>query len=372
MNRKILITGGAILIVAAGYVLSSIMGKSGEEDQGKPKYDTSKFVLTDTVKYASHKTEITAYGTVKPKRKIMIFSEVPGIMLEASREFKTGNSFSKGDTLIKIDDREITNNLRSMKSDLITSITNLLPDLKTDYPGSYAKWKKYLEQIELEGDLGEMPKIKDDKEKYFLANRGILKLYYNIKNTEIKKQKHSIVAPFSGTVTESNADPGTLINVGQRLGAFSNQNSYELELSVNKNDLEFIGKGYKANISSETSGRTYSGKIIRISDYIDPNTQSILAYAAIYGNGLKEGMYMRADIRGDVLDSAYRLPRKAVINNQFIFTIEDSVLSRDEIEIIKFSSEHVYITGPEENTVVVVQPLVDPQLGMKVKPVKEN
>lgn len=371
MNRKILITGGAILIVAAGYVLSSIMG-SPEEEKGKPEYDTSKYVMTDTVDYQSHKTEITAYGTVKPRRKIMIFSEVPGIMLETSKEFKTGNKFLRGDTLIKIDDREIKNNLGSLKSDLITSITNLLPDLKTDYTGSYDKWKKYLEEIELEGDLNEMPKIKNDKEKYFLANRGILKLYYNIKNTEIKKQKHSIVAPFSGTVTESNVDSGTLINVGQRLGAFSNQNNYELELSVNKEDLDFIGSGYEIDISSGTSGKTFSGKITRISDYIDPNTQSVLAYSSIYGDDLKEGMYMKADISGNILDSAFKLPRKSVINNQFVFTIEDSVLSREEINILKFSSDHVYITGPEENTVVVVQPLVDPQLGMKVKPVKEN
>lgn len=372
MLRKVLIIAAAVVIVLTGFLITRMMGTGKEESQTEKNFDAARYVFTDTVKYSTYPAIVNAYGTVKAKNKIAVFSEVQGIMLETNKEFETGNYFSKGEVLIKIDDREIDLQILSAKSDLITAITNLLPDLKTDYEESYQNWKNYLDNFELNEKIRPIPDFASNKEKYFLSNRGILKLYYNIQNLELRKEKHTIYAPFSGTVIESNVNYGSLINMGQRLGTFAQTNNYEAELTVIQDDIPFISIGNNVKLYSKTGDAEWEGRIIRIGDYIDPSTQSVKVFASVSGSKLKDGLYMNAEIRGADIPGAFRLPRKALYNNDFIYIIRDSVLDKTNVNVLKLSDEYVYINGIDSNQTVVKQALVSPEIGMKVKPISNE
>lgn len=372
MLRKILIIALALIIVLGAFAISSMMGTGEEEEAKKKDFDVAKFVFADTVEYSQYPAIVNAYGTVEAKNKISVFAEVPGIMLESKKEFEVGNYFSKGETLLKLDDREITLQILSAKSDLITAITNLLPDLKSDYQSSFDNWKNYLDNFELEGKIKEIPDFANDKEKYFLSNRGVLKLFYNIKNLELRKDKYTIRAPFNGTVTESFINYGTLVSPGQRLGTFSEKNNFEVRLSVIQNDLPYINVGNKVRFYSKTSDLEWFGTITRISDYIDPATQSVMAYANISGERLKDGLYVNAEITGTQLEQVFRIPRKSLYNNSFVYLIRDSVLDASDVNVKKLSDDYAYINGLDSNLVIVKQALVTPELGMKVKPIKNG
>lgn len=367
MKRKIIIISSALLIVILGIALSNMMKPDEETESKKKNFQVTKYFKTDLVKYNTYDAIIEAYGTVKSKNKINVFSEVPGIMLKTTKKFDEGIRFSKGETLVKIDDRDISLQILSAKTDLLTAITNLLPDLSADYPDSYEKWKTYLDKFDLNAKINDLPEISDSKEKYFLANRGILKIFYNIKNLELRKEKHNIIAPFTGSVTESLVDPGTMINVGQRLGQFYGTGNYEVEMSVLKNDIPFIGIGNKVKLYSKSSEDEWTGYITRINENINPNTQTLKVFATINGNNLKDGMYLNTEIFGSKIPNSYRLPRKALYNNEFVYTINDSILDKEFVNILKLSDEYAFINGIDSNTTIVTQNIVKPEIGMKVK-----
>ncbi len=372
MIRKVFIIAVALIIIISGFIIILIMGTGKEQSPAKKNFDAARYVFTDTVKYSKYPAIINAYGTVRAKNKIAVFSEVQGIMQKTSKKFETGRFFSKGETLIKIDDREIDLQILSAKSDLITAITNLLPDLKTDYKSSFENWKNYLNDFELTEKIQPIPDFSNDKEKYFLSNRGILKLFYNIQNLELRKEKHTIYAPFNGSVTESNVNYGSLINMGQRLGAFSQTDNYEAELTVIQDDIPFIGIGDDVLLYARNTEEKWKGKIIRIGDYIDPATQSVKVYASISGAGLKDGLYLNAEITGSPLENAFRIPRKALYNSDYIYIIRDSVLDQSKVNVLKLSDEYAYINGPDSNMIIVNQALVSPELGMKVKSISRE
>jgi membrane fusion protein (multidrug efflux system) len=372
MLRKILISALALIIVLGAFAISSMMGTDEEIEQKKKDFNVVKYVFADTVEYSQYPAIVNAYGTVEPKNKISVFAEVPGIMLAGKKEFEVGNYFSKGETLLKLDDREITLQILSAKSDLITAITNLLPDLKSDYQASFNNWKNYLDNFELEGKIKDIPDFANDKEKYFLSNRGVLKLFYNIKNLELRKDKYTIAAPFDGAVTESLVNYGTLVSPGQRLGTFSGKNNFEVRLSILQNDIPFINIGNKVRFFSKTTDLEWFGTITRISDYIDPATQSVTAFAVVSGNGLKDGLYVNAEITGSELEQVFRIPRKSLYNNNSVYLIRDSVLDDAGVNVKKLSDDYAYINGLDSGLVIVKQALVNPELGMKVKPIKNG
>jgi membrane fusion protein (multidrug efflux system) len=56
-----------------------------------------------------------------------------------------------------------------------------MPDLKIDYPESFAQWQEYLDRFELEQPIAAFPTPINKQEKYFIASRNLYNQYYSIK-----------------------------------------------------------------------------------------------------------------------------------------------------------------------------------------------
>ncbi len=362
----------ALAIIALAVVIMMVFSGMKKEPEVKEYIPPVKYAKTKGAKYENHNINVVAYGRLIAKDKIEVFSEVQGILDRTYPEFKIGNNFSKGSLLLKIDDRETVLNLKSQKSDFLNALTRLLPDMKNDFPSSYPKWEKYLAIFEIEGETEELPEPANSKEKYFIASRNLFKLYYTIKNLELRLSKHNIKAPFAGTVTMNMVEPGTLIRPGMKLGEFSGMGLYELELSVNRDEANYLRNGIMATVYEPESGNTWKGKITRISNSIDPATQTVKVFIQLSGNELKDGLYLRADIRGGEIDSAVRIPRRALINNKYVNIIRDTLLDRSEVIPILQSENEAYIRGVEPGTVLITEPLIDMPLGSVVKPLEDS
>jgi multidrug efflux pump subunit AcrA (membrane-fusion protein) len=371
MKRKLIIIGVGLAIIIAGYVLSQALAGMEENPPSMVEATDGKYAKSVRVEYGDYPTELTAYGRLKARDKIEIFSEVTGAVLRSDPEFEEGVYFAKGDAMLKIDAEESRLNLYSQKSDFLNILTSIMPDIKSDFPASYTAWKEYLEQYEIKEPIREIPEADSPKEKYFLASRMVYKTFYAIKNMELRLSKHIIRAPFDGYVTLSFAEPGALVRTGQKLGEFTATGVYELRLPVATDHAGFINPGNKVAAGAEGLPRTIEGRVVRINRSIDPNTQTVNIYARLSGQGLKDGMYMKTRISGARLDSVFRIPRHALINNNYIYIIRDSSLTREAIEVIRMGETAAYIRGLRPGATAVVEPLVGATPGIKVIPVFE-
>jgi multidrug efflux pump subunit AcrA (membrane-fusion protein) len=362
----------AVLIIALGFVLFKMFSGMKKKPEPTQTFKSIKYVRVDEVNYQDHIAEIVAFGKVKSFNRIEVYSEVAGIVLDNGQRFKVGNSFSSGQVMINVDDEEARLNLYSQKSDFLNVLTRMLPDIKADFPDAFQTWNKYLEDFNIEGAIKELPATRSSKEKYFLAARNIYKLYYAIKNIEVRLSKYKIKAPFAGVVTQSLIENGTSIRVGQKLGDFAGTNSFELELPISENEINYLSIGNSVEVINENNNKTWTGRIARVSEHIDASSQTINVYVSISGKDLYDGMYLKGVIKGRKIENAFKIPRKAIVNNEFIHTVKDSLLGRKQINILLQGETDAYINGINEGETVVVETLVNTALGTKIITIKNN
>lgn len=366
--------GKISILIAIVVIIAAIIGFRILKSQNKPatKHSSpqkSKLVKVNTIRYQDIQSEIAAFGRVNSRNKIEIFSEVSGILQMSNPEFKEGNFVRSGQILVKVDERDARLNLYSLRSDLLNILVNLLPDIKSDFSESFNDWKAYLDSFHIEKPTPTLPKIIDEKEKYFVANRNVYKAYYGIKKAELFLSKHLIRAPFDGIITNNLIETGALIRIGQKIGEFRGINDYELELSVNYQDAEFVSVGDITYISSGEHQGEWHGKVVRINPNIDPNSQTIKVFIQINGSDLQDGMYMKARLMGSIMKQIFKIPRKAIFDKNLIYCVHDSSLVVKSVDIIRVDGKFAYIRGIDSLQMVVVESLINVSKEQNITPV---
>ncbi|MEO1451582.1 MAG: HlyD family secretion protein [Bacteroidota bacterium] len=269
--------------------------------------------------------------------------------------------------MIKIDDREFGLTLRAQKSSLLNQITLMLPDMKTDYPTSFPAWEAYVAQFDPNKALAPLPKPQSEQERYYLSAKNIFNLFYSIEAQDVRQEKYLIKAPFSGKVSQSSITAGTLVRTGQKLGEFFNPYRYDLEAAVTLKDLNFVKVGSQVEMRSEDISGNWTGKVVRISDAIDPNTQTVKVFVRVGGQGLKEGMYLEGAIKGQALADVVELPRAIILGDSAVYAIQADTLHLMPIKPVKFSASTVLARGIPDDTELVGEALIGAFEGMKVE-----
>lgn len=222
-----------------------------------------------------------------------------------------------------------------------------------------------MSSFDIESNLKEFPKPSNDKEKYFLTIRKLYSQYYNIKNQEIRLSKFDIVAPFNGKVTMSSIEPGTLVRPNAKIGEFSGFGLYEVDFSIRAEDLKYIKIGTSVNVVHDEN--KYVGSVIRISDRIDPTTQSVNVFVQVNSSDLKDGMYVNGEVVGNKINNVYRLPREALIDNREVYIMEEGKLAKADIELVYVGKNYAYVRGIEVGKTVIVESLANIKLGTKLQ-----
>ncbi len=359
-------------ILGIGLIIGTFaLTKSMVADKEKPKQKQSietKIVEVYQAKNADIALSISANGILYAKDRIDLFSEVQGIFDKSPRPFKNGTYYKKGEPIITINSDELMSSIKVSRSSFQKLLVTILPDIQFDYASSFETWENYTSKINIDEAIQPLPDINDPQEKYFITSKGIIESYYNLKSMEVKLSKHTIYAPFDGSLTNTSATLGTLIRPGQKLGEFIKANSFELELQVDQNHINKIKKGDLVKIYQNDS-KFLSGKIVRFGNVIDPNTQSSSVYVSVSGRGLKEGMYMNASLASSTISDAIEIPRELLLNDNKIFIVKDSILESIIVQPVFENEKTVVVQGIPDEAILLSKMIPGMYNGLKVKPV---
>lgn len=348
MNKVLLRRLGVVLgagLLLGAVVLGNVMSSMKEAPPRRPSFQPAKVVDTMHVRNGVISTTLEVQGELVAYDKIDIFAEVSGTLAETERPFKVGSFFPKGSVLIEVDAEEAKLNLLSQKSNLLNAITQLMPDLKIDYPESFAHWKEYLDQYDVEKPLAAFPEPLNDQEKFFIAARNLHSQFYAIKSAEERLSKYVLYTPFSGVITQVNINPGALVRAGQQLGVLMNTGNYELEATVALSDLKYIQPGNPVQLLSEDIQGQWAGRVKRINDQVDPGTQTVKVFISVNGPNLREGMYLRGEIDASEIENAIAIPRDMLQNQQFVYVLQDSTLKLQEVSVVKLTEDRAIVRG---------------------------
>jgi multidrug efflux pump subunit AcrA (membrane-fusion protein) len=368
--RKLLTWFFIVLILAASIALMWVFSTMKPEPVFAHKSKMKRLVATQLVNYNKVNSSIEAPGRLVASQTVEIISEASGKILQGNIALKKGQGFNKGDLICKIYDKEQALSVKASKSRFLNSLANALPDVKFDYPDQYNGVLAFFESIEINKPLPDLPEIKDKSLKIFLASRDILNQYYTIKVAEERLRKYSIYAPFGGAIMDVYLQVGGIANIGTRIAKVIDTDLLELEVPVDLQDLPWISIGDKVEVLNETRTHTWQGTVARMSEFIDPTTQAASVFVQIKNsasNPVFAGMYMIARFNGRDVAGSMEIPRHAVFNQDEVFIVVDSALRKRKINIMKVNPNTLIFNGLEENTEIVVEPLINVREGTLVE-----
>lgn len=366
MNRKVTIVLGALIIVA-GVGIKKYMSAQADTPKRNPSGGKPS-VWVQEISNGFVPNSIAITGKLVAKNRVEVFAEVQGTVLRSTKIFKEGMAFSRGQRLLRIDSTEFHLGLLSTKSNFVNSLIQLSSDIKFDFPNEYERWMNYTNGIDIQQPLPELPHSENKKFNNFLIARNVSNQYYNIKSQEEKLSKFNLTAGFSGVLVEGNLQPGSMVRVGQKLGTFIETGKYELEASVNMNDAAFIKIGDSVNLVSEDIPGDWLGKVTRISEHIDQSTQTLKVFIDIDSKKLKEGMYLSGSIYSGGFENAVRIPRNLLIGTNQLYTVNDTTLNLQEVEVLSIGENEVVVAGIKDNTKILGQVFSTAYNGMVVNP----
>jgi RND family efflux transporter MFP subunit len=229
---------------------------------------------------------------------------------------------------------------------------------------------KFFNDVKINEPLPPLPQTDSEKEKVFLASRNILNDYYSIKSAEVRLSRYKIYAPFDGTFTAVFLEPGSVANPGTRIASMIRTDKLELEVPIRTDDAYWINVGDKVQVSTKDFRVSWTGKVVRKSSFMDPNTQTISVYVALSSKKdkpLYQGQFLRAEFASKTLDNSMEIPRNAVFSKDKVFTVEEGKLREHKIDVLKTNETTVLFTGLPEGIDLVVEPLVNARDGFNAE-----
>ncbi len=355
MKRKLISIGIAVLIIVLAFGVVKLMKGNARKEREKPE---RKVPLVEVVKprLGDVSFKVKATGKLQAVQRFNIVSEVNGQLSSQALQFKEGKAYRKGELMLSVNSKEYEMNLVAKKSDFITRITSVLADLKYDYPDAYQPWYDYVNSIDVEKALPQLPKPNSDKEKFYLVGKGLYSVYYNLKSMEERLSKYNIVAPYDGVLIRANVVQGEAVRSGSSLGTFINPHLFDLEVSYPLSLVKDIKKGTLADLYSSDLKQSWQGEVVRIGANIDAKTQSVKVFIRVKGSGLVEGMFLTAAVRQQAIKGALSISRKLIDNQNKVFLVKNGHLKLQKIEVLETQGDIAVVKGltPEDELMTTV------------------
>ena len=277
---------------------------------------------------------VSTTGSVYPSKEVSLSSEITGeyrlqMNPATGKRYALGDRVKAGAILIKLVDEEYVNDLR-------------VKSLEVDKEISELEYEKQQALYEKGGAT-----LRDLKN----AEITLINAEYDTESSRINLAKMSLVAPFSGVISElPYFTEGTRVPTNTEMVTIIDYEKLHLEANLPEKYFRNIERGYKVYVTSYTStSDTLLGSITQISPSIDAEARTFLSLVEVENNKqiLLPGMFVKADLVVNSADEVIVIPKDIIMSrnrNQIVYVVEQGV-----------ASERVITTGLQNATSVEVK-----------------
>ncbi len=318
---------------------------------------SAKTYPTEAATIADISQPIMLTGRVVPLQEATIATQVPGLVLPTGKILQEGTAYRKGEVILAIDDKNLRMNLRAARAEFASALVRLLPTLSLDHPQAYASYKAFADGIDPAKPLPALPTPATETLRYYLAVNGVDGQYYRIKAQEATLEDFVVRAPFSGKLTMASVQAGSIVQPGQPLATLSRTDEYEVRLAVPNVAVALVRPGSTLALRDAATGKVYRGRVNRFATDLDAGTQTLTAFARVSGAGLYSGLYLEAELDGQVLTQVAVLPKQALTRDGNVYVVADSTVQVKPVTVALIEADKVYLRGLAAGDRVIVAPL---------------
>ncbi|MBV7276398.1 efflux RND transporter periplasmic adaptor subunit [Clostridium sp. PL3] len=332
-----------------------------------------------TVKVIKAKTDTVANSasfnaSLEASEEGTISNKVGGKIVEVF--FEDGQSVSSGQALVKLDDTDIRNNIKSSEAQAqlnssessanssqigISKQQTNLESAQRNYDRMKALYDQGAEsKVDLENAETQLKNAQTDLQTA-QANAQSSTLSAEAQRANIQKsqtdldtqreslQNTIITAPINGVISGKNVTVGQYISPGTVIGKVENISSINAVIEAKDSDLSYIKLGAKAKFKlSSDDSEEYDGVIKSVDGAADPTSRIFKCKIQIDNKDgkLKPGVFGKIKIITDENKKAITLPLKAVggsEGNYYVFINNNGVAKKQNITVGEISEDTVEI-----------------------------
>lgn len=384
-----------VFIIAASLVIAVMLRLARPEAEQSEPQQLAVVVDAMAVTVQDAYITIASQGTVEPRTKTNLVSEVAGRVIEVSPAFVVGGFFNKGDLLIKLDDQ----NYRAAASRAEASVASALSLLEQERgQGDVAQreWDRmsaeeqarirakdfYLRKPQLQEAIARLESAQADLEQ-----------------AQADLAKTSIIAPYDGLVSAKNTDIGQFVTTGASIAETFAVDYAEVRLPIPESKLAYLDlpqhtkelvnpdtmdSAPEVDLVSRIGDEDYHwlGKMTRTEGVLDTRTRVLFSVVQVedpynlYRNTedwdiepLRIGTYVNANIRGRLLEDVVVLPRYTLQSNNIVWIADaEGRLRPKTVDVLTINGDDAYISsGLKNGDRVVLTRLENPLNGSPVQ-----
>ena len=339
-KTKIMIAIGVIVVL----IFAFYSFKSKAAVTGKSAGNLKPAVDVLTVKHKDMMKNIILTGKTVPVSQVDIVAKYGGKITQVNVDL--GQNVSQGQELIIQDNTDVNiliaqngAGLRQADADAIESNASFeasYQKAQADYQHSVTNYQRYKNLF----DQGAISKENlDNQQQLVTAAQAALDTWSKQMASgsvatvaskraasdkaqsvvdALQNQKNDLIlrAPRAGVIGYRQAEVGAMAQTGQKLLSIVDNSNIFVDCAVSEQDIGQIVMGMPTNISIESLGKSYTGKIIYISPAMDTATQTFTIRIALdnLDNSIKTGMFARTNIDVVLRSQTLSVPKEAVLS----------------------------------------------------------
>ena len=276
-NRNILRESAAVLLGLSALAALNACSKRDAASAAETGKAETMVVGPENIAVAANGSIMTGSsisGTLEPDREAVLRAQVSGSVLQTYAD--QGQTVNAGTVLARIDASGIQDAYTSARAGLV-SARNAADVAAKDLARN--------EKLLAAGAIAERD-IDQSRRSSIAAQAALEDANSRLASAEKAYRSTTVMAPFSGVVSERPVSAGDVVQPGTALFTVVDPSSMRLEASVPAEQLASIRIGVPVSFTvSGYPGRQFVGRITRINPTADPTTRQVRIYVSIPNEG---------------------------------------------------------------------------------------
>ncbi len=375
MKKQTVLKATAVpVILAVGFLAMNALGSTERQSNRRAAEPEARAVETEQLSFGDLTLQLEGNGVVESERTLEVVSEASGRVLLAKNDLKDGTFVRAGEVVLRMDSRDVENDLYGMRSDFLNAVASVLPELQIDDTRIYRRWFDYFNSLDISKPVPELPEVTNPQEKIKISTKNIIGLYYEVRNQEILLSKYTIRAPFDGYISSNGVIEGSFVSMGQDLFTLEDPKNIVVTVPLLVEESQWIDFSTPPRVTiyaDEGSDETMSGRITRKEAKVDRNSQTLNVYVTFSNDVLNPsflpGSYVHVSIDGVTLRDVAPIPRHLLDPQGYAYTFNDGTLGRQQLELVAYQGDRAIVRRTAEETVIVTTILQKPLVGMDIR-----
>lgn len=377
--RPLFILGAAVLIVA-------VMMAMRQEPEDRPHRNASPLVRVAIATPSDYRFTVKANGAVQPRTESELIPQVSGEIVEMSPSLVSGGFFQAGELLARIDAADYRVDREAARAQVARTTSE------------HARANKELKrQQKLAGrSVASESRIDDAENAYKIAEASLREAEARLERANRDLSRTEIRAPYRGRVRSEQVEEGQFVNRGNSIAKIYAVDYAEVRLPIPDRELAYLdveqlratidsngevaGHGARVALTAEYAGtvREWEGYLVRTEAELDPRSRMISLVARILDPlGLENpreaplsiGLFVDAEIEGDMRQGVFVLPRDALRHGNELYVVDaEGRINFRSIELLRTERNHIVVgEGLKAGDRVCTSPLEAAIDGMLVR-----